>query len=469
MDVHGIHHEAVPLLEMLVGQLGSAFGPRLLGVYLFGSLVTGDFHEGVSDIDVVVAHAGPLGDDDLGTLAAVHDRVTQRFPSFENRLDVNYFEEAALRRYDARYAQGRISPGEPFHRTTVGSDWILNRWQLREHGIALVGPPPAGLVDPIDGLRLRSALRAVADEWWSWIEQETKWPRPLQSYAVLTTCRILHASERGEIVSKRRAAAWARATMASDHAAVVRDAWEWRSAWREPVPDASSTLPRTLAFLVAARERMAAQRRRTDIVAAGYEALGERYSAWAAATEDDPRPDWLAALAAMVPAHGRVLDLGCGPGLTTSWLTKRFAVTALDVSAAQIELARRAAPRAQFLVGDMRAAEFPARSFDAVVALFSLIHLPIADLGLMLGRIAAWLRPRGALFVALGSVEGEGVQADWLGVPMFFSGTTPERNRLLLRDAGFVLDRDEVVTVSEPEEGDAAFHWLLARRSDLSR
>jgi trans-aconitate methyltransferase len=57
-----------------------------------------------------------------------------------------------------------------------------------------------------------------------------------------------------------------------------------------------------------------------------------------------------------------VLDLGCGPGVTTAQLVERYEVTAVDISDAQVALARRAAPGARFVVADMTEVELPARS-----------------------------------------------------------------------------------------------------------
>jgi hypothetical protein len=56
-----------------------------------------------------------------------------------------------------------------------------------------------------------------------------------------------------------------------------------------------------------------------------------------------------------------------------------------------------------------------------------------------------------------------GWTGEWLGQPTFFAGFEPDTNRRLLADAGLVVLRDEVVTIREPE-GDATFHWVLARR-----
>ena len=201
-------------------------------------------------------------------------------------------------------------------------------------------------------------------------------------------------------------------------------------------------------------------------MAAGYDALADRYRDWSAATAGDPRAEWLDTFVALLPPGRSILDLGCGPGITANRLAARFDVLGIDISERQIALARQAVPHGRFLVADMTSVDLPAQEFAGVVALFSLIHLPLSDLAPTLARIAAWLRPGGVLLATLGTRQGEGVGADWLGVPMYFSGTTPDRNRELLREAGFELLRDQVITISEPDEGDASFHWLLARRLD---
>ncbi|MCO6437096.1 MAG: methyltransferase domain-containing protein [Phycisphaerae bacterium] len=54
-----------------------------------------------------------------------------------------------------------------------------------------------------------------------------------------------------------------------------------------------------------------------------------------------------------VPAGSRVLELGCGTGVYTRWLTDRgCTVTAMDISPAMIEQARKRSPDATYVVGD---------------------------------------------------------------------------------------------------------------------
>ena len=59
--------------------------------------------------------------------------------------------------------------------------------------------------------------------------------------------------------------------------------------------------------------------------------------------------------------------------------------------------------------------------------------------------------------------ETNGVQDDFIGVPMFFSGFEPEVGRKCLELAGFSLLVDEVVTMQEPG-GESSFLWVLAQK-----
>jgi hypothetical protein len=74
-----------------------------------------------------------------------------------------------------------------------------------------------------------------------------------------------------------------------------------------------------------------------------------------------------------------------------------------------------------------------------------------------------WLQPGGYLLATFGVSGSEGVEDDWLGVPMFFASYTGAENRALARAVGLVIEQDEVVPIAEPE-GEARFQWLLARK-----
>jgi ubiquinone/menaquinone biosynthesis C-methylase UbiE len=204
-------------------------------------------------------------------------------------------------------------------------------------------------------------------------------------------------------------------------------------------------------------------RRRT--VEAGYDALADTFGDWLERIEGDPWERYLDELAACLPADARVLDLGCGDGSKISRLAARFEVVGVDLSERQLQLARTAVPDATFVHADFATLDCPAQSFDAVTALYSIVHTPRDEHSALLGRIRRWLKPGGHLLVSMSHVGGPDRFEEWLGVEMFFSGFDAETNRRLVREAGFEVLSDEVDWMHEPEpDGDTAFLWLLARR-----
>jgi len=201
------------------------------------------------------------------------------------------------------------------------------------------------------------------------------------------------------------------------------------------------------------------------IVAAGYDAIAERYYAWSDARPSATRRRWLARALEIIPAGADVLDLGCGAGVPmTRALAAGRQVTGVDISAHQIELARDAVPEATFIQADMSALDLPPASFDAVVAFYSLTHVPRADVPGLLTAVRRWLRPGGILIASMGAQDApDAIEADWLGAPMFFSHHGAKKNRALVRRAGFELD--EAVVEEEPEDRHGAlFLWVVARR-----
>lgn len=92
----------------------------------------------------------------------------------------------------------------------------------------------------------------------------------------------------------------------------------------------------------------------------------------------------------------RVLDVGCGAGTLASRLAAVVpSVDAFDSAPAMVAEARRTAPaNLDVQVADAMTVELPPASFDAVVSMAVLHHLPLAA---ALPRMAGWLRPGGVL------------------------------------------------------------------------
>ena len=203
---------------------------------------------------------------------------------------------------------------------------------------------------------------------------------------------------------------------------------------------------------------------RTELVAAGYDAMAETWEDWSARITDDPRHDWLEQLIAVLPADARVVELGCGNGTReTRELAARTRLTGVDLSEEQLRRARERVPEAEFVHGDLTSIEFEAGSLDAVASFYVFNHVPRELLAPLLVRIHSWLVSPGWLLAAFGTGDEAEWFGDFLGAPSFFSSFAPVVNTELVRDAGFTIDLDEVVAITEPE-GPVQFQWILAHK-----
>ncbi|MBM0237348.1 class I SAM-dependent methyltransferase, partial [Micromonospora sp. ATA32] len=130
----------------------------------------------------------------------------------------------------------------------------------------------------------------------------------------------------------------------------------------------------------------------SELVRQSYDLLSYHYRRDDA--DDGQYAPWLADLHTRLPAEAAVLDIGCGCGVPVARFLAEAGhqVTGVDISDVQIERARRLVPDGTFIRADATQLDFPAASFDAVVCLYALIHMPLrrnSDLGHVCGSVPA--------------------------------------------------------------------------------
>ena len=195
-----------------------------------------------------------------------------------------------------------------------------------------------------------------------------------------------------------------------------------------------------------------------DAVRRGYDELAETYAAHR--TDDTPGTARLTELLGSLPEPARVLDAGCGHGRPVLSRLDGSAATAvgLDLSREQLKRAAGNVPDADVVQADMTGLPFADDAFDAVVAFWSLIHVPMADHGTVLEEFARVLRPGGRALVSEGTGEWTGSNPDWLdgGVEMQWDIAGAEATRDQLRSAGFtVVDTWRVPNTVGGDDADA--------------
>jgi predicted nucleotidyltransferase len=241
------------VLSILVKSIEDALADVLIGVYLQGSFAIGEFDEH-SDVDFIVVIQHDLSGDQLLALQAVHEQVYNLETGWAKHLEGSYFPREILARIDGR--------GEPLWYLDHGSKQLVRsdhcntlvvRSVIRTHGITLVGPHPATLVDSIPVSALRAEILATIRDWGDEILHNPDQfnNRFYQGFIVLNYCRMLHDLHTGVVGSKRAGAVWAKSVLDAGWRQLIDRAWDCRvdpatSVRQRPDPDDFRS---TLAFV----------------------------------------------------------------------------------------------------------------------------------------------------------------------------------------------------------------------------
>ncbi len=203
-----------------------------------------------------------------------------------------------------------------------------------------------------------------------------------------------------------------------------------------------------------------------DIVRTGYDQVSQAYR------EDKPDEmseaylqykSWVDELSKVIKPKSAVLDLGCGCGVPiTRLLAQAHCVTGVDISSVQIERAKQLVPTARFICADMCELEFSNEIFNAVICLYSIIHVPISDQPVLIKKIWQWLKPEGYLLISVGQDEWTGQEKNWQDVKdadMYWSHADRDTYVRWLTEEGFVIEWERFIP-----EGNGGHPLMLTRK-----
>ncbi len=222
------------LLQHLQAGIQSILGDQLVGLYLEGSLAAGGF-DSASDIDFAAVTQEDITPEQFTALQAMHDRLQKLDTPWAIQLEGMYISRSALRRYNPAndtFANLERGLGERLKKVRYDETGIIHRWIIREHAIALYGPPTQELVDPVSPEDLRQAARAILRGWGVGFSADTPELQQdgYQSYFVLSICRVLYTIQHGAVVPKVTAADWAKDALPERWRPLIERAWITRSA-----------------------------------------------------------------------------------------------------------------------------------------------------------------------------------------------------------------------------------------------
>ncbi len=194
--------ELSDLLQSFSAEARNALDSELIGLYVSGSLMMGDFEPASSDIDFLAVTSRPLDASDLPRIAELHNVLAGR--PFGERLEGSYAAKDCLHPWGI---PGNIVSVEPGTSPAYGpGDYSAdNMWALRNASVDLLGPPSAALMPEVDPNTLRAGLLEYLEELLH---------RPLDrsadelSASLLNIARCLYGMESGRACVKSEAAAW---------------------------------------------------------------------------------------------------------------------------------------------------------------------------------------------------------------------------------------------------------------------
>jgi Nucleotidyltransferase domain len=179
-----------------------------------GSLATGDYVPGVSDLDLVALTEGPVGRALQEVLTSLHRELDH---GVAKGLDLGCVYVDADRLADAAALHPTWTHSSLVHRSLSG----VTRAELVRHGFAVLGRPPAAVLPDMTDDDVRRAARAELCGYWARAARRPlMWLNPVIADLGLTSmARGRHALETGQLLTKTQAVeqanapAWLRAQL----------------------------------------------------------------------------------------------------------------------------------------------------------------------------------------------------------------------------------------------------------------
>ena len=228
-------------LQTFLYSVRTVLGDYFTGMYLYGSLASGDFDPGRSDIDPLVVTSEELPGHLIFNLEVMHKRMYSSGSEWATRMSGAYIPLAAMRLYSPTGPACPLFNRDEFLFARPDIDWVIHRHVLYTSGITVVGPSLQAIIDPVRPEQLReAAVTLLRDNWTSWVyNTEIFEGEGHQPFIILTMCRALYTIKHGTVVSKLRSAEWVIANSDKKWTNLIKQAMSWH--YGDPPSDTRKT------------------------------------------------------------------------------------------------------------------------------------------------------------------------------------------------------------------------------------
>ena len=229
-------------VQILLDNVRTVLNEYFLGLYLHGSLASGDFDPGHSDIDFLVVTTREVPKKLIPDVEAMHKCIIDNGPEWVKKLEGTYLSKEALHVYKPGKRKIPYLNECKFFLAQQDIDWIINRHILREKGIVVAGPPIRPMIAPISKKVIcQAVIQGLINDWTPRLN-ERDWlvPSGHQPFIVLTCCRALYTLKYSVIASKPVSAHWALETLDKKWHDLIEKAIVWH--YGIPTGDIEETL-----------------------------------------------------------------------------------------------------------------------------------------------------------------------------------------------------------------------------------
>ena len=227
------------VLNIFVNEIAAELRENLVGIYLVGSIASGDFDLD-SDVDFLVVTNTELTEADMKPLQDIQIKIHDIDCYPAKHLEGSYISISDLN--DWSTVGEKILPyfdngSTTYEQSTHDNQWHV-RWILRERGITLTGQKPETFLRAIPLNELSNEINLTMFQVKRFFEDEID--RSLsffnsrfgQSFVVLTYCRMLHTLHTGTVQSKKAGVQWAKQFVDPKWVNLIEQAWNERDGVR---------------------------------------------------------------------------------------------------------------------------------------------------------------------------------------------------------------------------------------------
>ena len=189
-----------------------------------------------------------------------------------------------------------------------------------------------------------------------------------------------------------------------------------------------------------------------------YDKMGEQYHNF---RDNEKFKNELEKFTELLPSLGRILDAGSGVGIPVSqFLVKKgFRVTGVDISKKMIDLAKENVSEAVFHQRNILELDFPNDSFDGIICVYTLWHIPRANHSSIIGNFHRMLKDNGILVLNTGTYESEGM-SEFFGEPMLWSTNNPKKTLAFVKEMGFDIIFEGILKLGGERQ-----YWIFAKKT----